>query len=614
MKTYFRLLSFAKPIGKFAAPYFIFTLLYALFNTVVFSLLMPVLNVLFGQTPKNETAKITQLPTFDWTFQYFSDVFNYHFNNYIEVNGQKGALIFVAISLVICVLLSNVFRYLSQRIIEDLRIYTLKNLRKSVFESVTRLHLHFFNSERKGDIIAKITSDVQVVQFSVTNTLQVIIREPLLIIGYMYLLFSISVQLTLFTLILLPISGLVIGRIVKSLRAQAAESQNSFGIMVSYVDEALNGIRIVKAFNALPYINNKFNQENTKYSDINRSIAKRQQMASPVSEFLGVLTLSGILIYGGSLVFEKDASISAAGFITYIAAFSQLLRPAKAISDSFSNINQGLAAGERVLELIDTKPQINDIANPKIVEDFKSAITFKAVDFFYGEKQILNNINLDIKKGKTIALVGPSGGGKSTLLDLIPRFSDPNSGEILIDGINIKNISQHNLRDLMGIVNQESILFNDTIYNNIVFGREGFGKADVENAAKIANAHEFILKTDEGYETNIGDRGIKLSGGQKQRICIARAVLGNPPIMLLDEATSALDTESEKLVQEALDHLMENRTTLVIAHRLTTIQNADVIVVLENGEIVEQGNHESLMIKGGLYQKLIAMQSFEKDE
>jgi subfamily B ATP-binding cassette protein MsbA len=612
MKTYFRLLSFAKPIGKFAFPYFIFTLLYALFNTVVFALLRPVLNVLFKQSPENIAEKAEQLPSFTWKLQYFTDLFNYHFNNYIEINGQKGALIFVAISLVICVFLSNVFRYLSQRIMENLRIYTLLNLRKSVFESVTQLHLQFFNSERKGDIIAKITSDVQVVQFSVTNTLQVIIREPLLIIGYMYLLFTISAQLTLFTLLLLPVSGLVIGRIVKSLRSQAAASQNSFGVMVSYVDEAISGMRIVKAFNALSYIHQKFNAENNNYSNINKSIARRQQMASPVSEFLGVLTLSGILIYGGTLVFENDSSITAAGFITYIAAFSQLLRPAKAISDSFSNINQGLAAGERVLDLIDTKPAIEDAKSAVVINDFKTDISFKEVSFYYGEKKILDRINLTVSKGKTVALVGPSGGGKSTLLDLIPRFSDVASGEILLDDENIKNISQSSLRNLMGIVNQESILFNDSIYNNIVFGREGFTKTDVEQAAKIANAHEFILKADEGYETNIGDRGVKLSGGQKQRICIARAVLGNPPIMLLDEATSALDTESEKLVQEALDHLMQNRTTVVVAHRLTTIQNADLIIVIENGKVVEQGNHQKLIEQGGLYEKLINMQSFGK--
>ncbi|HET8828483.1 MAG TPA: ABC transporter ATP-binding protein [Pelobium sp.] len=612
MKTYFRLLSFAKPIGKFATPYFVFTLLYALFNTVVFSLLMPILDVLFKQKSENIVKTTESAPTFTWTLQYFPDLFNYHVNNYIVTNGPKGALVFVAVSLIICMFLSNVFRYLSQRIMENLRIYTLFNLRKSVFNAVTHLHLHFFNSERKGDILSKITSDVQVVQYSVTNTLQVIIREPLLIIGYLYLLFSISAQLTLFTLLLLPISGVVIGRIVKSLKAKATASQTSFGVMVSYVDEAISGMRIVKAFNALPYIQGKFDSENNKYSSINKSIARRQQLASPVSEFLGVLTLSGILIYGGSLVLDNDASITAAGFITYIGAFSQLLRPAKAISDSFSNINQGLAAGERVLNLMDTPSMIKDAEKPIEIADFKEKITFTDVDFFYGEKQILNKLNFVLPKGKTVALVGPSGGGKSTLLDLIPRFSDPQAGVISVDGVDIKTASQDSLRNLMGIVNQESILFNDTIYNNIVFGREGFTQEQVENAAKIANAHDFIEKADEGYQTNIGDRGIKLSGGQKQRICIARAVLGNPPIMLLDEATSALDTESEKLVQEALDHLMENRTTLVIAHRLSTIKNADLIVVLENGKIIETGNHEELIGKGGLYYKLVSMQSFEE--
>ncbi|HEX7365795.1 MAG TPA: ABC transporter ATP-binding protein [Pelobium sp.] len=610
MKTYFRLLSFAKPIGRFATPYFIFTLLYAVFNTLVFTMLMPVLTVLFDK--ENAVEKITQLPTFDWSFHYFLDVFNFYFNQYTLLHGEKGALIFVSVVLVICVFFSNVFRYFSQRIMEDLRIYTLHSLRKQVFKSVTALHLHFFNSERKGDIIAKITSDVQVVQYCITNTLQVIVREPFLIIGYMILLFSISAKLTLFTLILLPVSGIVIAAIVKKLKAQALEAQGSFGVMVSYVDEAISGMRIVKAFNALPYVRGKFDAENDRYAKISRSMARRQQLASPVSEFLGVLTLSGILIYGGSLVLDKDASIQAAGFITYIGAFSQLLRPAKAISDSFSNINQGLAAGERVLNLMDTPSVVNDAENPIELKDFKEAITFKGVDFYYGEKQILKQLDFALPKGKTVALVGPSGGGKSTLLDLIPRFSDPQAGEILLDSINIKAASQDSLRNLMGVVNQESILFNDTIYNNIVFGRSGFTQEQVEIAAKIANAHEFIKRADEGYQTNIGDRGIKLSGGQKQRICIARAVLGNPPIMLLDEATSALDTESEKLVQEALDKLMKNRTTLVIAHRLSTIKNADLIVVLENGRIIESGNHEELLTKGGLYYKLISMQSFEE--
>ncbi len=571
-------------------------------------MLMPVLSVLFEK--KEAVTTVMQIPNFDWSLQYFLDLFNYNLTQYTQLHGEKGALVFVSITLVSCVFLSNVFRYLSQRTMEDLRIYTLHNLRKSVFKTVTTLHLHFFNSERKGDIIAKITSDVQVVQYCITNTLQVIIREPFLIIGYLVLLFSISAKLTFFTLILLPVSGIVIATIVKKLKAQALEAQGSFGMMVSHVDEAISGMRIVKAFNALPYVRKKFDFENDRYARISRSMARRQQLASPVSEFLGVLTLSGILIYGGGLVLDNDASITAAGFITYIGAFSQLLRPAKAISDSFSNINQGLAAGERVLSLMDTPSLINDKEKSIQLKSFENSISFNNVSFYYGEKQILKDINFELSKGKTVALVGPSGGGKSTLLDLIPRFSDPQAGIISLDGVDLKTASQESLRSLMGIVNQESILFNDTIYNNIVFGRSGFSQEDVEHAAKIANAHEFIEKADEGYQTNIGDRGIKLSGGQKQRVCIARAVLGNPPIMLLDEATSALDTESEKLVQEALDHLMENRTILVIAHRLSTIQNADLILVLENGEIIESGSHEQLVAKAGLYYKLISMQSF----
>lgn len=609
MKIYFRILSFAKPLSKFAIPYSISTVLYAIFNTIVFSLLIPVLNVLFNQDP-TKNLENNQFPEFDFSFEYLSHLFNFYLNQFTVTYGHKGALVFVAAVLVTCVFISNISRYFSQRVIENLRIHTLKNLRKNVFEKVTNLHIHFFNNERKGDIISKITSDVQVVQYSVTNTLQVIVKEPLLIIGYLILLFSISAKLTFFTLLLLPVSGLVIAQIVKRLKAQATEAQSSFGIMVSLVDEAISGMRIIKAFNATGYTQEKFNKENNYYSNINKSIAKRQQLASPVSEFLGVLTLSGILIYGGSLVFENDSNITAAGFITYIGAFSQLLRPAKAISESFSNIYQGIAAGERVLELIDTPSIITDVEDATEIAEFKHTINFEEVDFFYGEKHVLNQLSLQISRGKTIALVGPSGAGKSTLLDLIPRFIDPQKGKISIDGKDIKNITQYSLRNLMGIVNQESILFNDTIANNIIFGRQGFTLEQVEEAAKIANAHEFISKTDKGYQTNVGDRGIKLSGGQKQRICIARAVLGNPPIMLLDEATSSLDTESEKLVQEALIHLMANRTTIIIAHRLSTIQNADEIIVLENGKIIEKGTHQELIQHKGLYKKLINMQEF----
>jgi subfamily B ATP-binding cassette protein MsbA len=391
-------------------------------------------------------------------------------------------------------------------------------------------------------------------------------------------------------------------------------SQQTYGTMISYLDEALSGVKIIKAFNATQFIKNRFDNENVKYSNITKSMARRQQLASPVSEFLGVLMVLCILLYGGYLILiEHSGNLGAASFITYIAIFSQVMRPAKAISDSFSNIHSGIAAGERVLALIDEKPLIVDAPNAVALKDFNESIEFKDITFAYQDKTVLSDVNLTVPKGKTVALVGPSGGGKSTLMDLIPRFMEPQSGAILVDGKKINEVTANSLRALMGIVNQESILFNDSIFNNIAFGKTDATLQEVEAAARIANAHNFITETDNGYETNIGDRGTKLSGGQRQRICIARAVLNNPPIMLLDEATSALDTESEKLVQDALNNLMKNRTSLIIAHRLSTIQNADIILVLENGKIIEQGNHQQLLAANGLYKRLIDMQAFNAD-
>jgi subfamily B ATP-binding cassette protein MsbA len=512
--------------------------------------------------------------------------------------------------IVASVVLSNIFRYASQRIMENLKLHTLLNLRKAVFDNVMDLHLGYFNNERKGDIISKVASDVTVVQYSVTGTLQVVFKEPVQLVFYIVTLFLISPQLTFFSLLVVPVSGFIISRIVKRLKAQAVESQQRFGVMISYLDEALSGVRIIKAFNASEFIKDRFHNENKRYSYLLRSMAKRQQSASPVSETLGVIMVAGIVLYGGGMILDGSSKLSGGDFIAYIAIFSQVMRPAKALSDSFSNIHSGIAAGERVLELIDEKPLITDKPDAVIINGFSDAIKFENVSFAYGDKPVLYDINLTVEKGKTIALVGPSGGGKSTLMDMIPRFMDPQGGNILVDGINLKQVTAHSLRNLMGIVNQESILFNDTIYNNIAFGKTDTTPAKVEEAARIANAHNFIVETEQGYQTNIGDRGAKLSGGQRQRICIARAVLNNPPIMLLDEATSALDTESEKLVQDALNNLMKNRTSLIIAHRLSTIQSADKIVVLESGRIVEQGTHQQLMLHNGLYRKLIDMQTF----
>lgn len=607
MNTYFRLLSFAKPIEKYAIPYVLYTLLTVIFSTLNLALLAPLLNTLFG--PKDGVTKVAVKPD-SWTdilgyFNYYADYAYEHF-------GALEALKLVCIVIVISVFLANIFRYLSQRVMENLRIHTLLNLRRNVFDNVMNMHVGFFSNQRKGDIISKIASDVQVVQFSVTGTLQVVFKEPLQLIAYLVILFAISYKLTLFALLVLPFSAFFISKIVKRLKQQASEAQNLYGLMISYLDEALSGIKIIKAFNATDYIKNKFHTENEKYSALGRKIAYRQQLASPVSEFFGVTMVAIIVFYGGSLVITNQSELAASEFIAYIAIFSQLMRPAKAITESFSTIHSGIAAGERVLGLIDEKPEITDVPDGIVLQDFNEAIELENIHFAYPGRPVLQGIDLIIPKGKTVALVGPSGGGKSTLMDLIPRFIEGQEGKIKIDGHELRNLNTDSLRALIGVVNQESVLFNDTIANNISFGSPTATMEDILAAAEIANAHPFITETENGYDTNIGDRGMKLSGGQKQRICIARAVLKNPPIMLLDEATSALDTESEKLVQDALNKLMENRTSLVIAHRLSTIQNADLIVVLENGKIIERGSHNELMFKEGLYYKFIEMQQFSE--
>ncbi|MBO9153782.1 ABC transporter ATP-binding protein [Chitinophaga sp. GCM10012297] len=608
MKTYFRLLSFAKPIEKYAIPYILFTLISVVFGTLNLALVAPLLTTLFGinQDPNCPAPPPVKPDSF---FDVFKTM-NYYAAEFNRTIGLQQTLLWVCAVIITSVLISNIFRYLSEKTMENLRIHTLLNLRKSVFNNVMNLDLSYFNNERKGDIISKVSSDVQTVQFSVTGTLQVIFKEPLTLITYLVMLFMISYKLTLFSMLVIPVAGWLISRIVKRLKQQAAESHETYGNMISYLDEALSGIRIIKAFNASNYIKDRFDNENKTYSRIIRAMAKRIQLASPVSEFMGVLMVAGIVYYGGTLIAEGSKELNPAEFIAYIAIFSQIMRPAKAISQSFSNIHSGIAAGERVLNLIDTKPSIVNSPDARPISDFKDRIEFRGVTFGYGERTILDHVDFSIPKGKSVALVGPSGGGKSTLMDLIPRFIEPWSGEIRIDGRNINEYTMESVRDLMGIVNQDTILFNDTIFNNIAFGNQAATQEEVEAAARIANAHEFILGTEKGYQTRIGDRGVKLSGGQRQRICIARAVLRNPPIMLLDEATSALDTESEKMVQDALNNLMKNRTSVIIAHRLSTIQTADLIIVVEQGKIVETGTHIELLGRNGLYKKLIEMQTF----
>lgn len=600
MKVYFRLLSFAKPIYKYAIPYILFTLLAILFGTLNLALLAPLLTTLF-----DHGTSVPVRPENSY------DIFKM-FNYYTAIAKSKydpfDTLLGVCAVIVTSVLLSNIFRYLSERTMENLRIHTLLNLRRTVFNNVINLHLGFFSNERKGDIMSKVSADVQVVQFSVTGTLQVIFKEPVTIIVYLVSLFIISYKLTLIALLVAPVGGFVISRIVKKLKHQAIASHQSYGTMISYLDEALNGMRVIKAFNAIRFITNRFNGENERYSGIIRSMVKRQQLASPVSEFMGVFMVAGILVYGGSLVLNKQGELDAATFIAYIVLFSQLLRPAKAIGLAFTNIHSGIAAGERVLALIDEQAKYQDRPGARPVDGFHEKISFENVSFAYDGKPVLKDVSFEIPKGKKVALVGPSGGGKSTMMDLLPRFIHPDSGRVLIDGTDMQDVQVESLRSLMGIVNQDSILFNDTIFNNIAFGKPDATQEEVEAAARIANAHDFIMSTENGYQTNIGDKGSKLSGGQRQRLCIARAVLNNPPIMLLDEATSALDTASERLVQDALNNLMMNRTCLIIAHRLSTIQDADIILVLENGRIIERGTHQQLVSHQGQYRSLIDMQ------
>lgn len=609
MKTYLRILQFAKPYSRFVPLYTIYTFLGIIFGLFNFTLIIPLLNVLFGEVGQKEAVVMAATkPEFALNIEFFKEFFNYYFGQIILQEGREGALLFVCVMVIISVFLANLFRYLAFRIVGALRAHVVRNMRHTVYQRVTELHLGYFSNERKGDLMTRLTVDIQEVESSVVSTLTVVVREPISIIAFFILLFNMSVELTLFSLILLPLSGGIIAGISKRLKRKAKEGQNSLSFILTIIDETLSGMRVVKAFNAEPFILSKFQDQNSRYARIQRSIANKRDLASPLSEFLGVSVVAGLLLYGGTLVLNQESDLSASEFITYIILFSQVLVPAKAMSAAFSNIQRGLVSGDRVLQVIDTKPQIVNKPNAKVLPAFKEEIEFRNVSFAYGDKPVLQDINIHIKKGTTVALVGPSGGGKSTMADLLPRFYDPTGGAILLDGHDIRDYTMESVRAQMGVVTQESILFNDTIFNNIAFNKTEATEEEVIAAAKIANAHEFIINTEAGYQTMIGDRGGKLSGGQRQRLSIARAILQNPPILILDEATSALDTESEKLVQEALNNLMKNRTSVVIAHRLSTIQHADQILVLQQGRVVERGTHDELLENSGLYAKLTQMQ------
>ncbi|MEJ0030249.1 MAG: ABC transporter ATP-binding protein [Bacteroidota bacterium] len=606
MKSFFRILQYSKnPVSR-SVVFILFATLGSLFTTITYVSVKPMMDVLFD---KVDTTTSTTIPPFSLSAEYFIGVFHHYFVGVTAENGKVQALLFVCIFIASVMLLGNTFRYIERIIASKIRLDVVKNLRSHIFGNITKMQISFFNEQRKGDLISRFTNDVQEVEASVMNAFKAVLKEPIQLIIAFAALFYISPRLTLFTLIVVPIIGGVLGEIVRRLKKQAKLSQDSLGRVVNILEETFGGMRVVKAFNARSYILEKMEDENEFNKQVNMSMAYKNELASPVSEFLGVCVVSVIIYFGGRVALEPGSSIDGGTFFAFLALFASIIQPIKSFAQGLTQLQKGIASARRIFEVTDMQPAIEDKPGAVALDEFREGIEFRHVTFAYDQKPVLKDINLIIPKGKTIALVGPSGGGKSTLADMVPRFYDVTGGEILIDGKPLKDYQVESLRKHMGVVTQESILFNDTIYNNISFGMSNSRKESVIEAAKIANAHDFIMQTEKGYDTVIGERGSKLSGGQRQRLSIARAVLKNPPILILDEATSALDSESERLVQEALFNLMKNRTSLVIAHRLSTIQHADEIVVVQEGRIVERGSHGQLIASDGLYRKLSEIQN-----
>lgn len=612
MKKVLRVLKYVKGYKTYASLNIFFNILSVIFSLFSLTMVAPFLDLLFMKGDSDYLSTIAKgKPELKFSVQNIIDTFYYELSKLIVDDGKIKALVFICLLVVVFIFLKNLFRYLAMFFLSNVRNGVVKDLRNDIYQKTLRLPLSYYSDERKGDIMSRITTDVQEVEWSIMSSLEMLFRDPINIIILLTSMVFMSPQLTLFVFVLLPVPGFIIGKIASSLKRTSFKAKERLGTLFSIMEETLSGLRIIKGFNAESHSQKKFVDENNTYSTTMIRMYRKNDLASPLSEFLGVTILVILIYIGGKSVIDNE--LKASVFITFIAIFSQILPPAKALTTAWYNIQKGVASVERIEKILDADDVIHEHRNALPAPAFENYIEYKNICFAYKKGDagwVLKDINLTIPKGKTIALVGQSGSGKTTLADMLPRFFDADKGDIFIDGIALKEIKIKELRALMGIVSQESILFNDTIFNNIAFGITDAKKEDVINAAKIANAHEFIMQMENGYDTNIGDRGGKLSGGQRQRISIARAVLKNPPILILDEATSALDTESEKLVQDALERLMKNRTSLVIAHRLSTIQHADEIIVMQQGEIIERGTHKELLNTKGAYKRLYDMQAF----
>lgn len=606
MKQFLEVLSYVRPYYKQAVLNVVFNILSAIFALFSFAMAIPFLQILF-----ETQSLVTDRIPFELTKESIFSNVNYALS-YIIINyGKTTALLLVSIAVVIVTFLKTGFVYLSNYFITPVRTGVEQDIRSKIYNKILRLPLSYYTEARKGDMLSRISTDVKEVEISIMNSLEMIFRDPITMIIFLTSMFLMSYQLTLFVLILLPLSGFFIGRLGRKLRTTSFKGQKKMGFLLSIIDETLSGLRIIKAFNAEDHFSGKFANTNNLYARIQRKVHRRRYLASPLSEFMGTVVMMILMWYGGKLVLGGSSSLSSEMFITFIIIFSQVINPAKSFSSAYINIQKGLASMDRINYILNSEETIKDKADALQVSEFNDSIEYRNVNFKYNTEPVLTDINLKIEKGKTVAIVGQSGGGKSTMSDLLPRFIEPDSGDVLIDGIPVDRYKLTDLRNLMGIVNQEPILFNDTFYNNIAFGINSARRDDVVKAAKVANAHDFILETPDGYHSNIGERGSKLSGGQRQRISIARALLKNPPILILDEATSSLDTESEKLVQDAIVKLMANRTTIVIAHRLSTIKGADEICVIQEGKIVERGKHSELLKLKGHYYNLHKLQYYD---